>query len=311
MRRAARPLALALALALAPPPGLAQSPAGSPPPFTVEVEVNVVSLTVVVHDKAGRFLHGLTPADVTVLEDGVPQQVGYFREATGGPDKIPLSVVLVLDASGSMKPNLGFLQQAASSFIGRMQEVDQALVVQFNESVKGSAEFSADTDRLDETVDGLQAWGGTSLYDAIHYALGRVKDQAGRKAVIVFSDGDDTTSSLREQDVIDYARAVEATVYAVGIQGAGPGGTPRGFLKRVAAETGGAHFFPDRVGELIKVFNSISEELHNHYALSYSPKRDPDGGWRAITVTVKRADAQVRVRKGYFAVQRRRAPVPR
>ncbi len=309
MRRAARPLALALALAA--PPGLAQSPAASPPPFTVEVEVNVVSLTVVVHDKAGRFLHGLTPADVTVLEDGVPQQVGYFREATGGADKIPLSVVLVLDSSGSMRPNLGFLQQAASSFIARMQEVDQALVVQFNESVKGSAEFSGDTDRLDETVDGLQAWGGTSLYDAIHYALGRVKDQAGRKAVIVFSDGDDTTSSLREQEVIDYARAVEATVYAVGIQGAGPGGTPRGFLKRIAAETGGEHFFPDRVGELIKVFNAISEELHNHYALSYSPKRDPDGSWRAITVTVKRADAQVRVRKGYFAVRRRRPPVPR
>lgn len=307
MRRAA-PL---LALALLAPAARAQAPAATPPPFTVEVDVNVVSLTVVVHDKAGRFVRGLTPADVTVLEDGVPQQVGYFREATGGPDKIPLSVVLVLDASGSMKPNLGFLQQAASSFIGRMQEVDQALVVQFNETVKASAEFTSDADRLDETVEGLQAWGGTSLYDAIHYALGRVKDQAGRKAVIVFSDGDDTTSSLREQDVVDYAKAVEATVYTVGIQGGGPGGTPRGFLKRVAAETGGEHFFPDKVGDLIKVFNSIAEELHNHYALSYTPQRDPDGGWRAITVTVARPDAQVRVRKGYFAVKRRRAPVPR
>ena len=303
--------AVALALALVSSPADAQAPAATPKPFTVEVDVNVVSVTVVVHDKAGRFIHGLTSADVKVLEDGVPQDVSFFREAAGGAEKIPLSVVLVLDASGSMKENLPLLQQAANSFIQRMQDVDQALVMQFNNTVKASAEFSSDPDRLEDFVDSLQAWGGTSLYDAVHYGLERVQDQAGRKAVIVFSDGADTTSSLREDDVIAFARSVEATVYSVGIPGGGPGGSARGFLKRVAAETGGDHFFPDRVGDLIKVFNAISEELHNHYALAYSPKRDPDGAWRAIAVTVNRPDAQVRVRKGYVAAKKRRPQAPR
>ena len=97
-------------------------------------------------------------------------------------------------------------------------------MVSFNESVKGSAEFTGDTDRLERFVEGLQAWGGTSLYDAIHYSLGRIKDQPGRKAIIVFSDGADTTSSMEDREVVDYARAVEATVYSIGFKGSGHDG---------------------------------------------------------------------------------------
>lgn len=302
--RASLLFALALPLTAA-----AQTPAPTPPPLVIEADVQVVSITAVVHDKAGHFVDDLRAKDVTVLEDGVPQALTYFRAAAGGEDKIPLSIVLVLDASGSMKPNLGFLQEAAISFVRKLEDVDQALVVSFNDSIKGSADFSGDLSRLEDFVESLQAWGGTSLYDAIHYALGRVKDQAGRKALIVFSDGDDTTSSLKERDAVDYARAIEATVYGVGIQGGGPGGgAPRGFLKKIAQETGGQFFFPDRVGDLIKVFTQISDELHHHYTLAYSPKRPADGSWRAIEVRVARPDTTVRVRKGYFAVGRRRPP---
>jgi Ca-activated chloride channel homolog len=270
---------------------------------TFEVQVEMVSLTAVVFDKGGRFVHGLGPSDVEVYEDGVRQEVTLFREAAGGEEKIPLSVVLVLDASGSMRRDLHFLQEAATTFVHKLQDVDQALVVQFNETIKGSAEFTADNERLEQFVEALQAWGGTSLYDAVHYALGRIKDQPGRKAVIVFSDGDDTTSRLREQEVVDYARAVEATVYGVGI-----GDPARGFLKRIASETGGETFFPEKVGDLIKAFATISEELHNHYAVAYSPTRPADGSWRAIQLKLNRKDAQVRVRKGYFAVKRTRPP---
>jgi VWFA-related protein len=305
-RRAARGAAHLGCLVAAALPLAAAAQAPAPPPLVIEADVQVVSITAVVHDKAGRFVPDLTAGDVTVLEDGVPQALTYFRPAAGGDDKIPLSIVLVLDASGSMKPNVGFLQEAAIGFVRKLEDVDQALVVSFNESIKGSADFSGDVSRLEDFVDALQPWGGTSLYDAIHYALGRVKDQPGRKALVVFSDGDDTTSSLQQRDAVDYARAVEATIYCVGIQGGGPGGgAPRGFLKKIAQETGGQFFFPDRVGDLIKVFAQISDELHNHYALAYSPLRPPDGSWRAIQVRVARPDAVVRVRKGYFAVKRR------
>jgi len=306
-RYGAVPALLALALGTsAPAPAQAPRPTATPPPLVFEADVYVVSVTAVVFDKSGRFVEGLTPKDVTLYEDDVPQQLTYLLAAQGGEEKIPLSVVLVLDASGSMKRNLHFLQEAASSFLSKLEDVDQALVVQFNESLKGSAEFTDDLGRLEQFVEALQAWGGTSLYDAVHYALDRVGSQPGRKAVIVFSDGADTTSSLREKDVIEYARAVEATVYSIGIEGMGPGGTPKGFLKRIASETGGEAFFPDKVGDLIRVFAEISAELHNHYALAYTPKRAPDGGYRKIRMTVDRENVEVRVRKGYYALKKRR-----
>lgn len=295
---------------------LAQSPAPSPrpspPPFRVEVDVDVVSVTVVVYDKAGRFVKGLGPKDIDVLEDKVPQEVSYFREASeAGAERIPLSIALVLDCSGSMRRNMRFLQEAAVAFVNKLEESDSALVVSFNESIKGSAEFTGDTGRLEQFVEALEPWGGTSLYDAIHYGLGRIKDQPGRKAVLVFSDGADTTSSMKEQEVVDYARSVEATVYSVGIRGESGlmARSPRGFLRRIAQETGGNFYFPDKVGEMIKIFASISDELHNHYLLAYTPRRSPDGTWRDIELRLReRKDAEVRLRKGYFAVKRRRPP---
>jgi Ca-activated chloride channel family protein len=288
------------------------TPQPTPPTLVLEVEVEVVSVTAVVYDKAGHFVKGLGPSDVELLEDGVPQEVTYFREASAdqGAEKIPLSVVLVLDSSGSMARNMHFLQEAAINFVRKLEEVDSALVVSFNESIKGSAEFTGDVDRLEQFVDALQAWGGTSLNDAIHYGLNRIRDQRGRKAVIVFSDGEDTTSQMKEQEVVDYARAVEASVYTIGIRGGGPGGGsgPRGFLKRISRETGGEFFFPERVGDLNKVFSAISEELHQHYLLAYTPKRGPDGTFRTITLRTRQKDLEVRVRKGYFALKR---PKPR
>ena len=306
---AARARLAGLGLAAA-PAALAQSPAPTASPFTLEVEVDVVSVTAVVHDKRGRFVPGLGPRDVEVYEDGVRQEVSYFREASGAEgEKIPLSVVLVLDSSGSMRNSMRFLRQAANTFVRKLEDVDTGLIVQFNDTVKGSAEFTGDLDRLERFIDSLQGWGGTALYDAVHYGLNRVRDQPGRKAVIVFSDGADHNSSMTEQEVIDYARSVEATVYSVLIKGNEGlfGRGPRGFLRKIAQETGGKFYSPDKVGELIRVFTGISDELHHHYALAYTPRRAPDGTWRTIEVRLPgRKDLQVRVRKGYFAVRRRK-----
>jgi len=300
--------AVGLAVAL---PALAAAQAKAPgevKPFTLEVEVDVVSVTAVVFDKGGRFVRDLGPEDVELYEDGARQEVSYFREAsTAAAERVPLSVVLALDTSGSMNRDIRFLREAVLNFVYKLEEVDTAMVVSFNESVKGSAEFTGDVDRLERFVEGLQAWGGTSLYDAIHYSLNRIRDQPGRKAVIVFSDGADTTSTLEDREVVDYARAVEATVYSIGFKGSGGGGSPRGFLKKIASETGGQFFAPGDIGDLIKVFAEISDELKNHYLLAYTPEREADGTWRAIEMRVNRPDTEVRVRKGYFAIKRRRA----
>jgi Ca-activated chloride channel family protein len=308
IRRAAVAAAALATLALSgSAPVIAQDPPPQVKPFVLEVEVDVVSVTAVVFDKKGRFIRDLGTGDVELFEDGVPQKVDYFREASSDEaERVPLSVVLALDTSGSMNQSMRFLQEAVLSFVYKLEEVDTAMVVSFNESVKGSAEFTGDLGRLERFVDGLQPWGGTSLYDAIHYSLNRIRDAPGRKAVIVFSDGADTTSTMRDRDVVDYARAVEATVYCIGFQGSGPGGSPRGFLKKIASETGGQFFSPGNVGDLIKVFNAISDELKNHYLLAYTPRREADGSWRKIELKVSRPDVNVRVRKGYFHIERRR-----
>jgi VWFA-related protein len=312
------PLVMALAAAglVSSGPAPAQAPAGqpppTPPPFVLEVDVNVVSVTAVITDKNGRFVKGLGLTDVELLEDGVKQELSYFKEASGQEgERIPLSVALVLDTSGSMGPNLHFLQEAATNFLYKLEEGDSAMVASFNDSVKGSSEFSADVERLEQSITGLQAWGGTSLYDAVHYALGRVKDQPGRKAVVVFSDGADTTSTLNDQAVVDYAKAVEATIYIIGFRGSAGlfAPSPKGFFRKLSDETGGAFFFPDKIGELHKIFNEIASELNNHYLISYSPKRPPDGSFRAISMKLlgpQAKDREIRLRKGYFAVKRSR-----
>ena len=177
--------------------------------------MEVVSITAVVHDRAGRFVSGLGPGDIEVYEDGVRQKVSHFREVSDpSAEKIPLSIVLVLDASGSMRPRMQFLQEAALTFVHKLEDVDRALVVDFNSGVRGSKEFTGDIARLEQFVESLQAWGGTSLYDAVHYSLQRVRDQPGRKALIVFSDGADTTSSMSENEVIDSTSVANPTASA-------------------------------------------------------------------------------------------------
>ena len=295
--------AAALLLAALPAPGGSQTPQIP----VIDVSAYVVSVNVVVFDSGGRFVKGLRPEDVEILEDGVPQEVSFFREASDRTgERIPLSVVLTLDTSGSMKRNLHFLQEAATTFVNKLEDVDTVMIVQFNESVKGSATFTDDLDRLDRFIEGMQAWGGTALYDAVQYSLTRVMDRPGRKAVVVFSDGADHNSTLRDDDVVSLAQGVEATVYSVAIEGESGS---KGFLQKVSRETGGLYFSPGKVGELSAVFSAIANELHNHYALGYTPKRQPDGKWRAIEVRLKnRSDLQLRTRKGYVARKPRKTP---
>ncbi|MEO5762591.1 MAG: VWA domain-containing protein [Vicinamibacteria bacterium] len=274
------------------------------PPIIIGAEVQVVSVPVLVFDKAGRFIPDLKKEDITLLEDGVPQEITYLANSTG-EDRIPLSIALTLDTSGSMQPSIAFLKEAATYFTGKLEESDQALVVSFNESVKSSSEFTGDTERMDSYINGLQVWGGTALYDGVMYGLDRLRDRPGRKALILLSDGDDSgASQVSKAQVTALARSLEVSIYAVGIEGYD---TPRGFLKNLAEDTGGAYYFPKKVSELIRVFEAISKDLKNNYLVAYSPKRGADNTYRKIEVKVNRPESTVRVRPGYMAAKKRRS----
>lgn len=295
------PPGLALVLALFSSASLAQNP--QRPPLIIGAEVEVVSVPVLVFDRAGQFVPGLKKEDIQIFEDGVPQEITYLGSSTG-EDRIPLSIALTLDTSGSMQPSIDFLKEAATFFTGKLEASDQALVVSFNESVKSSADFTGDVDRMDSFINGLQVWGGTALYDAILYSLDRLRDRPGRKALILLSDGDDSgASSATKAQVTAMAKALEVSIYSVGIQGFD---TPKGFLRNLAQDTGGAYYFPSKVAELIKVFEAISKDLKNNYLIAYSPKRPADNTYRKIEVKVARPDVTVRVRPGYMAAKKRR-----
>ena len=294
-------IALAAALRSSSPAGPAQDPQQRPP-IIIGAEIEVVSVPVIVHDKAGRFIADLKREDIQILEDGVPQEITYLANSTG-EDRIPLSIALTLDTSGSMQGSIKFLKEAATYFTGKLELSDQALVVQFNESVKSSSEFTDDTDRMDAFINGLQVWGGTALYDAVMYSLDRLRPRPGRKALILLSDGDDTSSVAGKAQVTALAKSLEVSIYAVGIQGFD---TPRGFLKNLAEDTGGAYYFPNKTSELIKVFEAIAKDLKNNYLIAYSPKRAADNTYRKIEVRVNRPEVTVRVRPGYMAARKRR-----
>ena len=313
MIRSAVRLSLALAVSMAAPSSgalLSEAPRASPqdpaqrPPIVIGAEVQIVSVPVLVFDKGGRFIPDLKKSEITILEDGVPQEITYLANSTGD-DRIPLSLALTLDTSGSMQPSIAFLKEAATYFTGKLEASDQALVVSFNESVKSSSEFTDDTERMDSFINGLQVWGGTALYDAVLYGLDRLRDRPGRKALILLSDGDDSgASQANKAQVTAVAKSLEVSIYSVGIQGFD---TPKGFLKNLAEDTGGAYYFPNKVSELIKVFEAISKDLKNNYLVAYSPTRPADNTYRKIEVRVKRPDATVRVRPGYMAAKKRRS----
>lgn len=296
-------LVLAPALVSAVPTVKAQDPQQRPP-IIIGAEVEIVSVPVMVFDKGGRFVSGLRKEDIQIFEDGVRQEITYLAASTG-EDKIPLSLALTLDTSGSMRDSISFLKEAATYFTGKLETTDQALVVQFNESVKSSSEFTDDIDRLDSFINGLQVWGGTALYDAVLYGLDRLRDRPGRKALILLSDGDDNgASSASKSQVTAMAKSLEVSIYAVGIQGFD---TPKGFLKNLAEDTGGLYFFPSKVAELIKVFEAISKDLKNNYLVAYSPTRPADNTYRKIEVrVVNQPEVIVRVRPGYTAAKKRR-----
>ena len=284
-------------------PGAVLAQNSQRPPLVIGAEVEVVSVPVLVFDKAGRFVPDLKKEEIQIFEDGVRQEITYLGTSIG-EERIPLSIALTLDTSGSMQPSIDFLKEAATYFTGKLDPSDQALVVQFNESVKSSSEFTSDIDRMDSFINGLQVWGGTALYDAVLYSLDRLRDRPGRKALILLSDGDDNGASrASKRDVSALARSLEVSIYAVGIQGFD---TPRGFLKDLANDTGGLYYFPNKVAELIKVFEAISKDLKNNYLVAYSPKRPADNTYRKIEVRVARPEVSVRVRPGYMAAKKRR-----
>jgi Ca-activated chloride channel homolog len=286
----------------------APAPAGQQPSFRAGIEL--VSLNVTVTDGTGRYVTDLEQDNFNVFEDGMKQEVTFFNKTN-----LPIALVLMIDTSASMDAKLGTAQEAAIGFVRRARPQDLAEVIDFDSRVTIIANFTNNSAELEQAIRKTSAGGSTSLYNAIYIALKDLKkvvakniEEIRRRAIVVLSDGEDTSSLLPFDEVLDVAKRSETAIYAIGLRSNENSNESRAFkeaefaLRQLSQETGGRSFFPNQVQELEKVYGQIADELSSQYTVGYT-SRNPrrDGAWRRIVVRVPGNQLTARTKQGYFA----------
>jgi len=255
--------------------------------------VNLVEVYATVTDRRGAPIAGLTAADFQVSEDGQPQRVTTFAATD-----VPLALAIAIDRSFSMGSRLSWAKSAARTLVGALVPADRAMVVSIGSETEIAAPLTLDRASVFRAIERLDAWGTTPLYDATVTAIDAVQLAAGRRALVLLSDGRDRYSDTSSSALLERARHDDVLVYPVAI-----GATRPAFFAELAAATGGRSFFARTPADLQTAMSAIARELRGQYLLGYVPARPAadEPGWRAITVVVDRADVAVRARDGYYA----------
>lgn len=283
--------------------------AAQDPERTFRAGVDIVSLNVTVIDQASRYVVDLEEKDFSVFEDGVKQDLTYFNRK-----QQPIALALLLDSSASMDSKLGTLQAAATNFVKRLQPGDLAQVIDFDSRVEIRQAFTSNHADLEAAIRQTSAGGSTSLHNAIYIALKELKkiqakadEEVRRQALVVFSDGEDTSSLVSFEEVLDLAKRSGTAVYTISLQ-AETTIQSRGFqeaefiMRQLAQETGGRAFFAKRIEDLSGAYAEVANELASQYVLGYTSRNQVrNGAWRRIVVQTARENTVPRTKKGYFA----------
>ena len=271
--------------------------------------VDVVSLNVTVTDPGSRYITDLEEAEFQVFEDGVKQELLYFNRS-----RSPIALSILLDTSASMDDKMALVHEAAVGFVARLGDGDIAQVIDFDSRVQILQSFTGDRPALERAIRQTTAGGSTALHNAVYIALKELKkiqvgspDEIRRQAIVVLSDGEDTSSLVSFEEVLDLAKRSETAIYSIGIRSKDPSAM-RGFreaefvLRQLAQETGGRAFFPSNPNDLSGIYGLIAEELSSQYTLGYTSKNPRrDGMWRRIVVRLTRPDVVARTKQGYYA----------
>jgi Ca-activated chloride channel homolog len=293
------------------PKGHTQSQASAVPsgqglgPYKMSVDVDLVVLPATVEDRHGLRVSDLDASSFEVYEDRVSQRIRVFRH-----EDIPVTVGLVVDHSGSMRPKIAEVVAAARTFVRSSNAEDQMFVVNFNETVSlglpDAIGFTTSSEQLERAIWRSPADGQTALYDAIAKALARL--QAGsrdKKVLVVISDGADNASAHSIAQVFDIAERSSAVIYTVGLFASDdPDANPK-VLNRLARTTGGEAFFPKRLDDAVTVCERIARDIRDQYTIGYfSTNAKKAGVYRAIRVVAQapgHGRLFVRTRQGYIA----------
>ncbi|MDA1305876.1 MAG: VWA domain-containing protein [Acidobacteria bacterium] len=282
--------------------GVAMSTSGAAQQATFRAGTRTVPIYATVTDANGRLVPDLVRGDFEIYDNGRLQELTLFENTAQ-----PISVVVMLDTSGSMTMHLDLLKQAATQFVIRLLPSDQARVGSFNDRNKiliSPAAFTSDRDELMRALrEDLQFGNPTALWDATDRSMDALADVAGRRVVLVFTDGGDNDSARNQKHVLTRAQAEEVMIYAIGLraQVRGQGVTrPDPGLRRVADDTGGGYFELQRTDELNATFTRVVQELHSQYLLGFTPQA-LDGKVHTLEVRLTRPGLTTRARKSYVA----------
>jgi VWFA-related protein len=319
----ARLLAAALGVVLAGAAALATGQEAPPPAVeeTLKVSTSVVNVYAVVRDKK-RPVSDLRREDFELTEDNVPQEIRYFSRETD----TPLSLGILVDTSPSQGRVLGIEQEEAKTFIRQvLRPKDLAFVLHFDVEVELLQDFTADhrllARAIDETVingggQGVMPGpfptsgvGGTHLHDAVYLSARELlKNEVGRKVLILLTDGEDQGSKVKLGDAVEAAQKSDVIIYSVVITdrafywGQGMGFSGDSILRKYADETGGRVIEVSRAKDTAQAFQEIADELRTQYQLGYSSRNaQHDGAFRKIKVKVRGHDYKVQARRGYYA----------
>jgi Ca-activated chloride channel homolog len=256
--------------------------------------VNLVEVYASVTDPQGNPVTGLSQSDFELRENGEPQTISNFTEGD-----FPLSAAIAIDRSFSVAgTKLSLAKAAAETFLGELRPADEAMIIAVGSQVEVIAPLSTDRAAQGAAVARLDAFGTTGLHDAIIHAIDDVQPAKGRRALIVMSDGDDRYSEASASEVLDRARRSDVMIFPIAT-----GRTRPPLFAELATLTGGRSSHATDGAALTETVRGIAHELRRQYLLGYTPSRSPVPGsneWRSISVTVKKAGAQIRARDGYL-----------
>ncbi|MFA6957623.1 MAG: VWA domain-containing protein [Thermoanaerobaculia bacterium] len=264
--------------------------------FGEEIQVNLIELPVTVVDKGGAVVAGLVQDDFTVFEQGKSQKIATFNFASN----LPLSIGVLVDHSGSMKPRIEVARQAAIEFFKDiLSPGDRAFFGGFSWEAQRVSPFLTDVASLTTQIEAMpEPDGGTALYDAIVTGLYRFRAIPGRKALIVVTDGEDTVSRLKYDQMLQYVRTARVPVYfiAIGVPSIGSSS-----IKNLAAETGAVVYFVKNVEGLSATYDKLERDLRSQYLVGYyAESTKNDSAYRSVEVKVKKEGAIVRSIRGYI-----------
>jgi len=271
--------------------------------------VDLVHFSVVVTDKEGTPITGLTAEDFEVVEEGKPQKITQF--AGGDPENAPpLHLGFMIDVSGSMSEDIKDVRSAAIKFLDTVERVIDITVVDFDTEIR-IAQFQSDDPRLVEYIRGRKPMDGwTALYDTVGVYLSKAAEQSGDKILVMYTDGGDSHSRITQGELIDLMKSSDVTLYSIGYlehQGSARHNQQQ-VLHRLSATTGGQAFFPSRLKDVEEMYGKILREIAARYSLGYiSTDRRMDGRWRDVKIRLTKPGAKnvkLRTRDGYFAPYR-------